>query len=336
MQLRQTHRGHIGVQAKARERAHPKLGRLDIDYQKLHDAFFRFQTKPMFSTHGDVYFEGREFDTGLRTKKPGILSDDLKIALNIPAGAPPPWLINMQRYGPPPSYPHLQIPGLNAPIPEGAQWGFHPGGWGKPPTDEYNRPLYGDVFASSKPVIPDEVCKRTLISLVYGPNGRICVGRIRGNSAPTDLRQEEEYESEEEEEEEEEAAEEEEEEEEEAEEPVQESVQFETGAIDIETEHIELRKEDKKYDQGTSKSKNGEFMGSSHTYSIPGKAGEVQVALNPDDLDMDPETLKRKFDEGVQQNAKNGAAKEDHLDTANEPVDRHSKRSRREKKDFKF
>jgi len=25
----------------------------------------------------------------------------------------------MQRYGPPPSYPNLKIPGLNAPIPEG-------------------------------------------------------------------------------------------------------------------------------------------------------------------------------------------------------------------------
>lgn len=32
---------------------------------------------------------------------------------------PPPWLINMQRYGPPPSYPSLRIPGLNAPIPTG-------------------------------------------------------------------------------------------------------------------------------------------------------------------------------------------------------------------------
>ena len=29
---------------------------------------------------------------------------------------------------------------------DSAQWGFHPGGWGKPPLDEYNRPLYGDVF----------------------------------------------------------------------------------------------------------------------------------------------------------------------------------------------
>lgn len=36
-----------------------------------------------------------------------------------------------------------------------AQWGFHPGGWGKPPLDEYNRPLYGDVFGVlPKPVDP--------------------------------------------------------------------------------------------------------------------------------------------------------------------------------------
>lgn len=52
----------------------------------------------------------------------------------------------MQRFGPPPSYPSLRIAGLNAPIPNGAQWGFHPGGWGKPPVDEFNRPIYGDVF----------------------------------------------------------------------------------------------------------------------------------------------------------------------------------------------
>ena len=31
---------------------------------------------------------------------------------------PPPWLIAMQRYGPPPSYPNLKIPGLSAAIPE--------------------------------------------------------------------------------------------------------------------------------------------------------------------------------------------------------------------------
>ncbi|XP_020521733.1 splicing factor 3B subunit 2-like isoform X2 [Amborella trichopoda] len=82
----------------------------------------------------------------LREMKPGILSQELKEALGMPEGAPPPWLINMQRYGPPPSYLHLKIPGLNAPIPPGASFGYHPGGWGKPPVDEFGRPLYGDVF----------------------------------------------------------------------------------------------------------------------------------------------------------------------------------------------
>lgn len=41
---------------------------------------------------------------------------------------PPPWLIAMQRYGPPPSYPQLKIAGLNAPIPEGCSFGYHAGG----------------------------------------------------------------------------------------------------------------------------------------------------------------------------------------------------------------
>lgn len=95
------------------------------------------------------YYEGKEFETKLKEKRPGDLSEDLKEALSIPPLAPPPWLIAMQRYGPPPSYPNLKIPGLNAPIPDGAQWGYHPGGWGKPPTDEYGRPLYGDVFGQA-------------------------------------------------------------------------------------------------------------------------------------------------------------------------------------------
>jgi len=29
----------------------------------------------------------------------------------------------MQRYGPPPSYPYLKIPGLNAPLPDGSGYG---------------------------------------------------------------------------------------------------------------------------------------------------------------------------------------------------------------------
>ena len=67
--------------------------------------------------------QGKEFETRLKEKKPGDLSDDLRTALGMPVGAnnhlvPPPSLIAMQRYGPPPSYPNLKIPGLNAPIPE--------------------------------------------------------------------------------------------------------------------------------------------------------------------------------------------------------------------------
>ncbi|QSL67145.1 hypothetical protein MERGE_001534 [Pneumocystis wakefieldiae] len=144
------------LRQKMRARVQPKLGKLDIDYQKLYNAFFRFQTKPPMTEYGDVYYEGKEFETNLKEKRPGDLSDELKEALNIPPGAPPPWLINMQRFGPPPSYPALKIPGLNAPIPSGAQFGFHPGGWGKPPVDEFNRPLYGDVFGIVQPQAPPD------------------------------------------------------------------------------------------------------------------------------------------------------------------------------------
>jgi splicing factor 3B subunit 2 len=65
------------------------------------------------------YYEGKELETDLRTKKPGELSEELIEALSIPPLAPPPWLIAMQRFGPPPSYPNLRIRGLNAPIPSG-------------------------------------------------------------------------------------------------------------------------------------------------------------------------------------------------------------------------
>lgn len=132
---------------KTRDRVQPKMGRVDIDYQVLHDAFFRYQTKPKFTILGDLYYEGKEFEVKMKKKTPGILSDELKKALGMSDGVPPPWLLHMQRYGPPPSYPNLKIPGLNAPIPEGSSFGYHPGGWGKPPVDESGRPLYGDVFA---------------------------------------------------------------------------------------------------------------------------------------------------------------------------------------------
>lgn len=115
---------------------------------------YRWQTKPKMTIHGDLYYEGKEFETRLKEKKPGDLSEELRTALGMPVGpnankVPPPWLIAMQRYGPPPSYPNLKIPGLNAAIPDGCSFGYHAGGWGKPPVDENGKPLYGDVFGTN-------------------------------------------------------------------------------------------------------------------------------------------------------------------------------------------
>lgn len=47
---------------KARERVKPKMGKIDIDYQVLHDAFFKYQTKPKLTGHGELYYEGKEFE----------------------------------------------------------------------------------------------------------------------------------------------------------------------------------------------------------------------------------------------------------------------------------
>ncbi|BDD57939.1 hypothetical protein MPDQ_004132 [Monascus purpureus] len=161
------------LKQKQRERVQPKMGRLDIDYQKLYEAFFRFQTKPELTRYGEVYYEGKEYETNLKHLRPGELSETLKEALNMPPGAPPPWLINQQRYGPPPSYPALKIPGLNAPPPPGAMWGYHPGGYGKPPVDEHNRPLYGgDIFGvlqTQKNVQQGEPVERDLWGELQSP-----------------------------------------------------------------------------------------------------------------------------------------------------------------------
>lgn len=36
--------------------------------------------------HGDLYYEGKEFETRLREKKPGDLSEELRTALGMPVG----------------------------------------------------------------------------------------------------------------------------------------------------------------------------------------------------------------------------------------------------------
>lgn len=110
------------LKAKTRDRVQPKMGKIQMDYQQLHDAFFKWQTKPRLTIHGDLYYEGKEFERRFK-KKPGELSNDLRRALGMPVGPnahryPPPWLAAMKRHGPPPSYPYLRIPGLNCPFPD--------------------------------------------------------------------------------------------------------------------------------------------------------------------------------------------------------------------------
>jgi splicing factor 3B subunit 2 len=146
------------LKGKTRDRARPKLGRIEVDYAVLHDAFFVHQTKPRMTGFGELYYEGREFEKDRSGFAPGALSDRLREALGMPPRsteegsggsappAPPPWLVNMQRYGPPPSYGGLPIAGLSAPLPVGASFGYGPGQWGAPPTDAFGFPLYGDVF----------------------------------------------------------------------------------------------------------------------------------------------------------------------------------------------
>jgi len=300
------------MKAKQRAKVRPKLGKVDIDYQKLHDAFFKYQTKPKMTMHGDLYYEGKEFETKLKEKKPGDLSDELRTALGMPVGPgkhliPPPWLIAMQRYGPPPSYPNLKIPGLNAAIPEGASFGYHAGGWGKPPVDENGKPLYGDVFGTQPQDVPIIIDEDDIDRAPWG-----------------------ELESDESEEESE-------EEEDEEEDHTGLITPGDAGLITpsgissipagLETpDIIELRKRkeiedlmeagsetpalytvihEKKANVGAA------MMGSSHVYDINMPGGKktvggegVEIALDPSELELDPAAMSAKYDETIKEREK--------------------------------
>jgi len=139
------------LKQQARDRLQPKTGKIDIDYHVLYDAFFRNQTKPRLTGHSELYYEGKEYEVDLKERKPGHLSKKLRLALGMPEEGvyPPPWLVNMQRNGAPPSYPHLRLPGITAPIPPGAKVGFQPGGWGQPPVESFGRSMYSDANGES-------------------------------------------------------------------------------------------------------------------------------------------------------------------------------------------
>uniref|UniRef100_A0AAR2LML2 PSP proline-rich domain-containing protein n=1 Tax=Pygocentrus nattereri TaxID=42514 RepID=A0AAR2LML2_PYGNA len=298
------------MKTKMREKVRPKMGKIDIDYQKLHDAFFKWQIKPKLTIHGDLYYEGKEFETRLKEKKPGDLSDELRIALGMPTGpnshkVPPPWLIAMQRYGPPPSYPNLKIPGLNAPIPENCSFGYHAGGWGKPPVDETGKPLYGDVFGTNA---VDFQAKAEEEEVDRNPWGEL---------EPSDEESSEE------------------EEEEESDEDKPDETGFFTPAdsglitpggfssvpAGMETpELIELRK--KKIEEAMDGNETPQLytvlperrtgpvgaamMASTHIYdmsavSLGGDSQGVEVALAPEELELDPMAMTQKYEEHVRE-----------------------------------
>jgi len=340
------------LKAKMRERARPKLGKIDIDYQKLHDAFFKWQTKPRLTIHGDLYYEGKEFETRLKEKKPGDLSQELRTALGMPIGphahkVPPPWLIAMQRYGPPPSYPNLKIPGLNAPIPEGCSFGYHAGGWGKPPVDESGKPLYGDVFGTSAPSTEANEVDEDVDKAAWG-----------------ELESDSEEESEEEEEEEEEA----------------EGEADQTGLITpaeglvtpsgitsipagLETpEIIELRKKKIESEMEGSETPalfqvlaekrvdrvGGAMMASTHIYDIGGakRTDTVELALDPSELDLvDTEAMAQRYEQQLREQ-QSQLQKEDLSDMLAEHVARQKNKRKKQQsqenkqakkyKEFKF
>ncbi|KAL7213112.1 hypothetical protein ACSBR2_015758 [Camellia fascicularis] len=334
------------LKQKQRERMQPKMGKMDIDYQVLHDAFFKYQTKPKLTAHGDLYHEGKEFEVKLREMKPGMLSHELKEALGMPEGAPPPWLINMQRYGPPPSYPHLKIPGLNAPIPLGASFGYHPGGWGKPPVDEFGRPLYGDVFGIQQQEQPNYEEEPVDKTKHWG-----------------DLEEEEEEEEEEDEEEVEEQI-----EEEELEAGIQSVDSLSSTPTGVETpDVIDLRKQQRKepekplyqvLEEKEEKIAPGTLLGTSHTYVIGTgtqdktaaakrvdllrgqKSDRVDVTLQPEELEVMDNVLHAKYEE-AREEEKLRSQREDFSDMVAENANKRKrkmqeKEGKSKKKDFKF
>mmetsp|Transcript_34168 Transcript_34168/g.82770 ORF Transcript_34168/g.82770 Transcript_34168/m.82770 type:complete len:575 (+) Transcript_34168:213-1937(+) len=344
------------LKGQQKERMQPKMGKIDIDYQVLHDAFFRHQTKPNCTGHGDMYYEGKEYEVRFSSVTPTMYSEELLRALGMASRSdPPPWLFNMQRFGPPPSYPNLKFPGVNAPIPPGASYGFNDKQWGKAPVDAYNRPLYGDVYGT-----------QAKDSDLY----------------PVDEKFKEAWGQIEDEDEEEEEEEDEEEDEEEAE--VEDDSMMETSDSDMKSgiesvsslssgmdtpDNLQLRKKDgtgtetpdtvqppKQLYQVLEEKKTaigGTLLSTSHTYVMPTetsqmerkareakklKHGAVEVALTPEEMaNMSAEALKEKYQQKMEEEKKaRSQAREDVSDVVAEETRKRSKKPSKKKSKFKF
>lgn len=112
----------LTLKQQQRSRVQVKLGRLDIDYNKLHDAFFKFQfeSPPRLYKFGDVYSDTRDestlSDATIQTFRPGVVNLELRKALGMPENdmsLPPPWISVMRQIGKPPAYAYHLIPGVD-------------------------------------------------------------------------------------------------------------------------------------------------------------------------------------------------------------------------------
>lgn len=70
----------------------PRLNRIDIDYQILHDAFFKHQAKPELTLFGDLFYIGREEEQKMSKFKPGKISKELRTALGLGELDIPSWI----------------------------------------------------------------------------------------------------------------------------------------------------------------------------------------------------------------------------------------------------
>jgi splicing factor 3B subunit 2 len=137
------HEAKLSLREKIREKLYPRLGKSSVDQQALYGCFFAKQWRPALLRYGDVLYP--DWSCEAKRCKPGVLSTELMEALGIDEKTPPPWIFNMQKHGEPPSYPGAKIPGLNAPIPEGCQYGYQPMGWGEPITPQKSEEVKEEV-----------------------------------------------------------------------------------------------------------------------------------------------------------------------------------------------
>lgn len=103
------------LKQRMRQRVQPKMGQLDLDFDKLYDAFFKYQVKPPMLGYGEVCEEGwagykDKTNKTMYNFTPGVMSLTLKSALGMPSGSNiPPWSDKMLEVGPPPCYPNMKV-----------------------------------------------------------------------------------------------------------------------------------------------------------------------------------------------------------------------------------